>query len=571
MQDVIQQLQRQGLLDDAAAQRAGQLLAQTGRLEESVLAADGVSEDALLRALGQMFGLTCIDLDREAPGKDFIAAFPTALLVRHNILPIRESDGITLVAASTVSDSSGLDALRVVTGRDCRLVLAPGREIDRVLKRLLGVGADTLHTLDAASGIQVVTGDDQTELDADDAAHDASIIRFVNQILTEAIESRATDVHIEPFEDALRLRYRIDGVLQEASVPPNVRRFHAAIVSRLKILAHLDIAEKRLPQDGRIKLKLGGREIDVRVSIIPMVHGEAVVLRLLHRGAALMGTEHLGMAQRDRDLFARVLELPHGIVLVTGPTGSGKTTTLYAALAQINDIQRKIITIEDPVEYQLRGVNHIQVSTKTGLTFAAGLRAILRHDPDVVLIGEIRDRETAEIAVQASLTGHLVFSTLHTNDAPSAATRLVDMGLEPYLVASSLEVVIAQRLVRIICESCKTTRPASEVELARTQYGSVIGDTLYTGAGCRACQGTGFRGRQGVFEMMAVTDDIRSLILKNAAAHEIRAAAMRHGMRSLREDGWRVVAEGRTTVDEVIQNTKDEQNALAGWSTEVKG
>jgi type II secretion system protein E len=563
---VLDMMCRQGLLDDTAARRVRTLMADEGRgLEDAVLAADGVTEDAMLRCLGDMLAIPMADLDREAPDKAFLAAFPTRLLVRHNILPLREEDGQTLVATSSVTNQAALDELRIVTGRECRAVLAPRTEIDRAIKRLLGVGADTLQTLDAeagAVGIQVLDADEGGDLDASDAAHDASIIRFVNQVLIEAIESRATDVHVEPFENELRLRYRIDGVLQEASVPANVRRFHAAIVSRLKILAHLDIAEKRLPQDGRIKLKLAGREIDVRVSIIPMIHGEAVVLRILHRSAALLGTEHLGMAARDRALFTRILDMPHGIVLVTGPTGSGKTTTLYAALSAINDIQRKIITIEDPVEYQLRGVNQIQVSTKTGLTFAAGLRAILRHDPDVVLIGEIRDRETAEIAVQASLTGHLVFSTLHTNDAPSAATRLVDMGIEPYLVASSLEVVIAQRLVRLTCEKCRQPASDAEAQRVRGEYGDLAPQVLYHGTGCRACQNTGFRGRQGVFEMMAVTDDVRSLILRRAPAYEIRKVARQHGMRSLREDGWRIVREGRTTVEELMQNTKDEEAAL---------
>jgi type II secretory ATPase GspE/PulE/Tfp pilus assembly ATPase PilB-like protein len=341
-----------------------------------------------------------------------------------------------------------------------------------------------------------------------------------------------------------------------------VRRFHAAIVSRLKILSHLDIAEKRLPQDGRIKLKIAGREIDVRVSIIPMIHGEAVVLRILDRGDAALGTEHVGMSPRDRTQFDKVLDMPHGIVLVTGPTGSGKTTTLYAALTQINDVERKIITVEDPVEYQLRGVNQIQVNTKSGLTFAAGLRAILRHDPDVVLVGEIRDKETAEIAVQASLTGHLVFSTLHTNDAPGAATRLIDMGIEPYLVASSLEVVVAQRLVRVICPLCKIEVPAAETELIRAEFGSLVPPVLYKGAGCRNCQNTGYRGRQGIFEMMSISNEVRSMILERTPSHHLRQVAIKEGMTSLREDGWRIIREGRTTVDEVMRNTKDEETGI---------
>lgn len=568
MTQLIDMLHQRGLLDTIAADRARASLAQGQRLEQAILSADGVTEEAMLRALAQSLDLPYVELETAAPTKDFIARFPARLIVRHNMLPLDEQGGVVRVAVSTVSDTAALDELRLAVGRECVPVIAPSAEIDRVLKRLLGVGADTLHTLDTDDAIQVIDADEDTDLDASTsggAAHDASIIRFVNQVLIEAIELRATDVHVEPFEDQLRMRYRIDGILQEASVPPSVRRFHAAIVSRLKILAHLDIAEKRLPQDGRIKLKLAGREIDVRVSIIPMIHGEAVVLRLLQRNAAMMGVANLGMAPRDKLLFDGVLEMPHGIVLVTGPTGSGKTTTLYAALGQINDIQRKIITIEDPVEYQLRGVNQIQVSTKAGLTFAAGLRAVLRHDPDVVLVGEIRDKETAEIAVQASLTGHLVFSTLHTNDAPGAATRLVDMGIEPYLVASSLEIVMAQRLVRVICEHCKTECPPDEVKRLRDQYGNLVPDQLHRGTGCRECQGTGFRGRQGVFEIMAVTDDVRTLILKQAPAHEIRHLAVRHGMRSLREDGWRVIREGRTTVDEVIQNTKDETAVAAGF------
>jgi general secretion pathway protein E/type IV pilus assembly protein PilB len=565
MDSVITSMQQRGLLDEAGATRARNYLTEGKLLEEAVLAADGLGEDAVLRFLAESFELPYIEseqFEKNPPAKEFLSKFPARLLLRHRLLPLEERDGVTLVATSRLSDSSGLDELRLASGREVAPALAPSSEIERALKKLLGVGADTIQSLNAENdGLQVLDNHEEEDLDLASAAQDASIIRFVNQILTEAIDSRATDVHIEPFEDALRVRYRIDGMLVEANVPGSIRRFHAAIVSRIKILSHLDIAEKRLPQDGRIKLKIAAREIDVRVSIIPMIHGEAVVLRILDRGDAVLGTEHLGMAARDRKIFDRVLEMPHGIVLVTGPTGSGKTTTLYAALSEINDIQRKIITVEDPVEYQLRGVNQIQVNTKSGLTFGAGLRAILRHDPDVVLVGEIRDRETAEIAVQASLTGHLVFSTLHTNDAPGATTRLVDMGIEPYLVASTVEVVLAQRLVRLNCPKCKQEVPADEVRKARDEFGDAIPPVLYKGAGCRNCQGTGYRGRQGIFEMMAVTDEVRSLVLRRAPSHEIRKVAVSQGMRSLREDGWRIVREGRTTVDEVIWNTKDEESA----------
>jgi general secretion pathway protein E/type IV pilus assembly protein PilB len=563
---LIDQVRTSGLLDATSAERARSLFSQGKSLEDAILGADGLSEESLLRYLAESFDVQYVDLEHRAPTKEYLSAFPARLLVRHNVLPIAdEPDGATLVVTSRISDTSGVDALRLATGRELRVALAPASEIDRAIKRLLGVGADTIQTLDAAAtGLQVVDADaDEGNLDSTSAAHDASIIKFVNQVLTEAIDARATDVHIEPFEDQLRLRYRIDGVLVEANVPASLRRFHPAIVSRLKILSHLDIAEKRLPQDGRIKLKLGGKEIDVRVSIIPMIHGEAVVLRILHRSTALLGTEHIGMDARERAIFDQVLEMPHGIVLVTGPTGSGKTTTLYAALTKINDVQRKIVTIEDPVEYQLRGVNQIQVNTKSGLTFAAGLRAILRHDPDVVLVGEIRDRETAEIAVQASLTGHLVFSTLHTNDAPGAATRLIDMGIEPYLVSSSVEVIVAQRLVRLICAKCKAELPRDQHERLKQQFGDDVPDVMYHGTGCRNCTGTGFKGRQGVFELMAVTDDVRTLILQRAPAHEIRKAAVKHGMKSLREDGWRLIREGKTTIEEVIQNTKDESREMS--------
>lgn len=564
MENVVAKMIDKGLLGSETAERVRSLLTEGKSLEDAVLSADGVSEEALLRFLATTFDIPYVDLEKTPPSKEILAKFPARLLVRHRIVPLEEKDGITVIVASSVSDTHALDELRLVVGRDLSLALAPSVEIERCLKKLLGVGADTLQTLNAEAGsdIQVLDSENEENLDLASAAQDASIIKFVNQVLTEAIELRATDVHIEPFENQLRLRNRIDGVLQETNVPASIRRFHAAIVSRLKILSHLDIAEKRLPQDGRIKLKIAGREIDVRVSIIPMIHGEAVVLRILDRGDAALGTEHVGMSAHDRAHFDKILDMPHGIVLVTGPTGSGKTTTLYAALSKINDVERKIITVEDPVEYQLRGVNQIQVNTKSGLTFGAGLRAILRHDPDVVLVGEIRDKETAEIAVQASLTGHLVFSTLHTNDAPGAATRLIDMGIEPYLVASSLEVVVAQRLVRVICKECKQEVPESETKLIREEFGDLVPPVLYRGAGCRNCQGTGYRGRQGIFEMMSISNEIRSMILERAPSHHLRQVAIKEGMVSLRTDGWRIVRDGRTTVDEVMRNTKDEETGI---------
>lgn len=565
MKIVLERLLEERLLDEAAAERLPALLAE-GRSMEDAAVTLGVSEEKLLRLLASVFEVPYVELEHSNISREFLTKFPARLLVQHRILPLEERDGLVVVVTSRISDSAGLDELRLSSGRDLSLALAPSAEIDRCLKKLLGVGADTLQSLvsDARDAVQVIDTQGEEDLDLNNAAQNASIITLVNQVLTEAIELRATDVHVEPFENQLRVRYRIDGVLQEANVPAEVRRFQAAIVSRLKILSHLDIAEKRLPQDGRIRLKISGREIDVRVSIIPMLHGEAVVLRILDRKDTLLGTEHLGMSSRDRQAFDRILDLPHGIVLVTGPTGSGKTTTLYAALSEINDIERKILTIEDPVEYQLRGINQIQVSAKAGLTFALGLRSILRHDPDVVLVGEIRDRETAEIAVQASLTGHLVFSTLHTNDAPGAAARLVDMGVEPYLVASSLEVVIAQRLVRVLCPHCKEEITKADLDLLRTQFGSIVPGAIYRGKGCRQCQGTGYRGRTGIFEVMPVSDEIQALILGRAPAGQIRKAAVLQGMQSLRGDGWRVIAEGRTTPEEVLRATKADAIRDAG-------
>jgi general secretion pathway protein E/type IV pilus assembly protein PilB len=566
--DIVAQLIQQELLDSESAQQVQDALAGGKSLDDALRAATGASEEKILRYLAGYFGVPFIDLEKDAaqhiPPKELLSRFPARILIDHRIMPIAQTaDGVSVVT-SRVFDTSGLDELRLATGIEVHPVFALSTEIDRFAKKYLGVGADTLQSMgvNGDDDVKVLEDENNDDLDLTHAAQDASIIRFVNQVLTEALESRATDVHVEPFEDQLRVRYRVDGVLVEANIPPQVRKFHAAIVSRLKILSHLDIAEKRLPQDGRIRLKVAGREIDLRVSVIPMIHGEAVVLRILDRGDATLGLEHLGMARRDRNVWERVLDLPHGIILVTGPTGSGKTTTLYAALSKINNAELKIITVEDPVEYQMRGINQIQVNTKSGLTFAAGLRAILRHDPDVVLIGEIRDRETAEIAVQASLTGHLVFSTLHTNDAPGATTRLVDMGIEPYLVSSSLEMVVAQRLVRLICPRCKEEARSEDVEKLRAEFGEDVPEVIYRGSGCRNCQGTGYRGRQGVFEMMPITDEIRAMILERTSSREIRKLAVRQGMSSLREDGWRLIREGRTTPEEVLRLTKDEDLAV---------
>ena len=569
MHDVLTLLAQDGTLDAAAQAKAQEELDKGLPLEEALRAV--APEEKWLKSLAAHYEIPYVDLNTFEAPTDFFTKFPARVLLDHHLMPLRDVDGAVEIATYKLFDSSGLDELRLATGMDFRPVLAPLADIDRAMKRLIGIGADTLQTMGEEGGIRVLEQENDN-LDLSKAAEDATIIRFVNQVLTEALASRATDVHIEPFEHQLRVRYRVDGSLTEVPIPQEVRKYHAAIVSRIKILSHLDIAEKRVPQDGAIRVKVAGRDIDLRVSVIPMIHGEAVVLRILDRGDMKFGLEYLGMSQEDQAHFHKVLQLPHGIVLVTGPTGSGKTTTLYAALSAINTMDLKLITVEDPVEYQLQGINQIQVNMKTGLTFAGGLRAILRHDPDVVLIGEIRDKETAEIAVQASLTGHLVFSTLHTNDAPSASTRLIDMGVEPYLIASSVELVMAQRLVRVICKHCKEEIPESENAANRAEFGDLVPPKLYRGKGCRACLNTGFRGRRGIFEMMPLSEEIRQMIMERASSGRMRRIALDQGMNSLRMDGWRLVREGVTTIQEVVFATKDEANmsaAMAGLDNVV--
>ena len=513
------------------------------------------SEEEVLRWLAQEYGLAFTTLDDREPDRQLLSLFPARILLKEELLPLQRLNGTIDVATSRLFATQGLDALKTMTGLNLRPILATSEVIQREIKKRLGVGADTIGTLDEEKGLQVLDENAEGNNLNEGAEDEASIIRFVNQVFKDAIELRASDIHLEPFEDEFRIRYRIDGELQEVSVPAQLKRFQPAIVSRVKILSHLNIAEKRLPQDGRIKIRLDDAEVDIRVSVIPMLHGEAIVMRLLRQNSKLRGLGDIGMDTREADCFRRVLQLPHGIILVTGPTGSGKTSTLYTALNEINDAVRKIITIEDPVEYQLKGVNQIQVNEKSGLTFARGLRSILRHDPDVILIGEIRDAETAQIAVQSSLTGHLVFSTLHTNDAPGAVTRLVDMGVEPYLVASSLESVLAQRLVRVLCPQCKQPDLSPTAQAFKIKLGIAAGKTICKSVGCRACRNTGFFGRQAIFEWMDTDEEIRQLILQRASTDQVRAAARKAGMRALAEDGWRLVAGGITTVEEVLSVT----------------
>jgi len=539
---------------------AKQLSADDGQLLAAEINAGNRStpetEEEVLQWLADEYELGFDSLEDVNPDRELLSLFPARVLLKEELLPLERENGSVRIATSRLFATEGIDTLKSLTGLNLEPVLAPSEKLGGEIKKHLGVGADTLDELDKETALEVVEDADDGDLDA--AAEDASIIRFVNQVLKDAIELRASDIHIEPFEDELRIRYRVDGVLQGIPVPASIKRFQPAIVSRVKILSHLNIAEKRLPQDGRIKLRLDGMDVDVRVSIIPMLHGEAVVMRLLRQDSALRKLDEIGMGQREVELFQKVLKLPHGIALVTGPTGSGKTSTLYTALNAINDDVRKIITIEDPIEYQLKGVNQIGVSEKAGLTFARGLRAILRHDPDVLLIGEIRDLETGQIAVQASLTGHLVFSTLHTNDAPSAMTRLVDMGIEPYLVASSLEAILAQRLVRVLCNQCKSEDGSAATLALKDRNEQLKGATVYQHNGCPECRNVGYMGRHAIFEFMELTSEIREMILKEASSGLLRDTARKNGMRTLSDDGWRLVNQGITTPDEVLRVTKDQ-------------
>jgi general secretion pathway protein E len=479
-------------------------------------------------------------------------------LEHHALMPVSVDAGRLVVATwLEVVDPQALDDLRLIAGLPIELTRAPETEVRSAIRRVYS--PDSLTAEDVIAGL---ARDVRPAGDADAAlddlvslANEAPVVKLVNLLMLEALEARASDIHLETYQGGVRVRYRIDGVLQDAAAPP--RRLAAAVVSRVKIMAELDIAERRVPQDGRIRLRMRDRQVDVRVATLPTLHGESVVLRLLDKERGRIRLEDLGMAPDTQQRFVEVISRPHGIVLSTGPTGSGKTTTLYAAVDRIRTGREKIVTVEDPVEYELAGVPQVPVNEKVGLTFANALRALLRQDPDIMLVGEIRDQETADIATHAALTGHLVLSTLHTNDAATALTRLVDLGIEPYLVASTVEAVLAQRLVRRICESCK--RPTTISADQRTAL-NLTKDHLpqaWAGAGCNACRGTGYRGRTGIYELLVMDDELRSAVHEDASAGRLARAGQAKGMRLLREDGVRLLAEGVTTAEEVVRVASD--------------
>jgi general secretion pathway protein E len=516
-----------------------------------------VSEEDLLPVLSEHFSIpvvalkdfpvTPLPLEPLSDGADFFKS--------SRMVPLKIEGRDLLVAMTDPTDFARLHALEVATGLTVKPVLAREKEITARIEAVFGNGYST-DALSAGSGARDIDGaTDQEEVEhLRDMASEAPVIRLVNALLSRALESRASDIHIEPFENQLKVRYRIDGILHEIDAPP--RQLKAAVISRIKILAQLNIAERRLPQDGRIKVKIAGKDVDLRISTIPTLYGESVVIRLLERSQIFTDLESLGFPPDIYKTFSEMITKPHGMILVTGPTGSGKSTTLYCALQKINDPAKKIITIEDPVEYQLNGVNQIHVKPLIGLTFANGLRSIVRQDPDIIMIGEIRDAETAGIAIQAALTGHLVFSTLHTNDAAGAVSRLLEMGVEDYLLASALLGVLAQRLVRRLCTNCRAQVPfqSSQIE----EFSSNPPTTVWEPIGCDACAGTGYLGRVGILELLPATPEICKLIVQRADANLIRGLATSQGMRLLREDGWQKVRNGVTTLAEVLRVTRED-------------
>ncbi|MBU6409913.1 MAG: GspE/PulE family protein, partial [Verrucomicrobia bacterium] len=525
----------------------------------------GVAEDVFIRKLAEAMGWPYVDLQKHPVPAEVRNKISTKVAFQHCVLPAAIADGTLQVTVSDPFDAAMMNAVRFDANMPVTFALSPQAEIEKALKKYYGVGAETLEELGEGEPMELEVASDK-EITEDD--QEASVIKFVNQIIWEAYKDRSTDIHFEPAEDELRIRYRIDGILHQTPMPPQLKRFQAALISRIKVMSGMNIAEKRLPQDGRINVRIKGEEIDIRVSTVPTVYGESVSLRLLTRGKIFLSLDKLGFAAKDEALIRDIIVKPHGIFLVTGPTGSGKSTSLYAFLSAINSVHKRIITIEEPVEYELKGINQIAVRPEIGLTFAMGLRHILRQDPNVVMVGEIRDGETAEIAIRASLTGHLVFSTLHTNDAASAFTRLIDMGIEPFLVASSVEAIMAQRLVRTICPGCKVEQrveldylkkigfPEEEIESAK----------FWRGAGCEECRQLGYQGRKGIYELLTVTEAIRPMILNRTPATTISQRAIENGMRTLRTDGWTKVKNGETTIEEVLRVTQVEEHmgALVG-------
>jgi type II secretion system protein E len=545
---------KQGFVSLEAVEEAIKLQEKTGEyLGELLIRLGYLKETEFLEVLSTQLGIPYVSLRGAKVSPEALAKVPARLASHYLVFPLSYQDNRITLCVRDPSDLKALDELKAFLGCEIDLVLSDREAIRSAIKRYYGVGAEVLEQMrETEKGRESVSSTQGISFDRiDEATDEATVVQLVNHLLLDAKHSRATDIHLEPFENQFKVRYRVDGILYEAKVPAEIRHFQSAIISRLKVMARLDIAERRLPQDGRILVKTKEGELDLRISILPTPLGESVVIRLLSP-TMLLSLEKLGLLRENLDRLEELLKRPHGIVFLTGPTGSGKTTTLYACLHFLNTEDRKIVTIEDPIEYQLKGIIQIQVHPKIGLTFSQGLRSMLRHDPDVMMVGEVRDLETAEITIRTALTGHLVFSTLHTNDAAGAITRLLDMGVEPYLVASSIQCVIAQRLVRVLCLRCKKEHKAKSSAQLRIPE-DYQGESYYLGEGCKECNGTGYFGRTAIHEMMVMDDEIQELIMKQTATSEIKKLALKKGMKALRQDGFEKVRTGTTTIDEVLR------------------
>ena len=549
-----------GLSEEVLAEALKVQEEKGGWVGEILVRQNAVSESDLLKALSAQLDLPFLsDLPTQDLNTDFAGKVPIQFLKKYKMVPLVTSKE-AFIAVNDPSAFQPIDDLRLSLGWDgVKVVLAPYSAILSAINLAYDMSQDSAERV-----IQDMHEDDSDQIlseiektgDLLDETSEAPIIKLVNLMLSQAVKARASDIHIEPYQDTFKVRYRVDGILYDKLSPP--KRIQSTLVSRVKVMARLNIAEKRLPQDGRIEIRIADKNVDIRVSTIPTAFGERVVLRLLDKSTVLLKLTDIGMPEDRLKLIERLIRTPHGIILVTGPTGSGKTTTLYAALTTINNPDINIITIEDPVEYQIEGIGQIQVNPKIELTFAKGLRSIVRQDPDVILVGEIRDMETAEIGIQSALTGHLVFSTLHTNDSASAVTRLIDMGIEPFLVSSSVMAILAQRLVRVVCDECKEayTPDVESLDSIDLTPEMAAGKTIYRGTGCPACLNTGYRGRTGIFELMILDDSIKNLILQTSDANAIKRLAVEQGMISLRRDGAQKVLDGMTTIEEVFRVTQ---------------
>ena len=551
-------LKASGAYSDEAVERilAGRESNPGMGLAEAAVKFGGVREPEFLKAVGAFLQLETVDLERRAPTPEALTKIPASAVYQFNVLPVSIDGGVLTIASHDPFDTRAADGLRLISGCAVKTLLAPKDEVEKAVKKFYGVGADAIEKM-IEDGRYSVDDDigAMTKIDVDEMGEEASIVKFVNKIIAEADRQGATDIHIEPQETELRIRYRIDGMLHKVDVPPQLNRLKSAIISRIKVMANLDIAEKRLPMDGRIGIRIAGQDIDIRVSTMPAAYGESVSLRLLAKSGSFVKMADLGFNDRDFAVVNRIIHRPNGIFLVTGPTGSGKSTSLYSFLSEVNKIDVRIMTAEDPIEYHMAGINQVQMQSDIGMTFARALRAFLRQDPDIIMVGEIRDRETAEIAINASLTGHMVFSTLHTNDAAGAFPRLTDMGVEPFLIASAVAGVMGQRLCRRLCPKCRR-----EVEFRPEKFGlsHVPADAkVFEPAGCDACTRKGYKGRRALFEVLEVDDEIEGSIVRRENATQIRNLALSKGMKTLREDGWAKVFAGITSIDEVIRVTED--------------